>query len=399
MMRFIDRRAGVPLCFVLSCVHSLAKIIRKPEPFKSPKKILFIELSEMGSILLAYSLFEKTKKMFPEAELYFLTFRENRCAVDVLGVFPEENVFTISSRNFIEFMTTTAKTLQQLRKKKINVCIDMELFARFTAILGYLCGAKSRVGFYRYHNEGLYRGNFLTHKVEFNPYIHLAHNLLNLIDALAAPKGEIPLTKKPVGTDPLRVPKMNVSEKLKIDMLAKLQDKNKNLVKSKKIVLLNPNASDLVPVRRWPAENYAELAKLLLQHQDVYIVITGTDSEREYAQGICEAVGSSRCINFAGKTTFLELLTLYSLSDILVTNDSGPVHFSSLTDIKTFALYGPETPKLYGPLGKNCRVFYANYACSPCISAFNQRRSPCNDNKCLKAISAAEVYEEVKKYL
>ena len=112
---------------------------------------------------------------------------------------------------------------------------------------------------------------------------------------------------------------------------------------------------------------------------------------------ICNKIGSKRCINFAGKTTFTELLALYYISDVLVTNDSGPVHFSTLTDIKTFAFFGPETPRLYGPLGDNCFVFYSNYACSPCISAFNHRKSACNDNKCLKVISVQEVYKKVQK--
>ena len=104
-------------------------------------------------------------------------------------------------------------------------------------------------------------------------------------------------------------------------------------------------------------------------------------------------------MNFAGKTTFFELIALYGIAHILITNDSGPVHFSVMTDIKTFAFFGPETPKLYGPLGKNCRVFYTNYSCSPCISAFNRRKSPCTDNRCLQAITVEDVFAEVRKLI
>jgi lipopolysaccharide heptosyltransferase II len=399
VMRFIDRRLGVPVCFLLSCAHGLVKIVRKPEPVKSPRKILFMELSEMGSMVLAYSLFKKTKELFPEAELYFLTFKENRYALDILGIFPEDKVITVSSKNFIKFFLTAIAALWKLRRKKICVAMDMELFARFTAILSYLIGAKNRVGYYRYHNEGLYRGNFLTHRVAFNPHLHIAYNLLDLIYALKSPQGELPLTKKPIAGEILEIPKLKISEEEKTQVLSKLKDENKDIAAAEKIILLNPNASDLVPVRRWPSENYVELAELLLQHEGVYVVITGTESEREYAERIRKAVGSERCLNFSGRTSFPELIALYSLSSALVTNDSGPVHFSSLTDIKTFALFGPETPNLYGPLAKSCHVFYANYSCSPCISAFNHRQSPCNDNKCLKAISAREVYEEVKKQI
>jgi ADP-heptose:LPS heptosyltransferase len=398
-MRFIDRRLGVPICLALSCIHGLRKIFSKPRFIKNPNKFLFIELSEMGSILLAYSLFKKTKEFFPEAEFYFLTFKENRQAVDILDIIPEKNVMTINSHNFFSFLGTTINTLWKLRRRKISVAVDMELFARFTAILSYLSGAKNRVGYFRYHNEGLYRGNFQTHKVAFNPHLHMAHNLLNLIYAVSSTPEDVPLSKKQVLEKDIVIPKRRIAENARKVILKKLEDENKAIVKAKKIVLLNPNASDIVPLRRWPLESYTELAKLLLKHEGVYIIITGVESERKDVDVICDAVSPERCINFAGKTTFSELIDLYNIADVLITNDSGPVHFSSMTDIKTFAFFGPETPKLYGPLGKNCRVFYSNYACSPCVSAFNHRKSPCNDNKCLKAISVREVYDEMKQIL
>ena len=272
----------------------------------------------------------------------------------------------------------------------------MELFARFTAILSYLSGAKNRVGYFRYHNEGLYRGNFLTHKVAFNPHIHMSQNLLNLVYALSSSSEDVPLTKRTLSDEDIVIPRIQASDDSRRRILNKLQEENKDITSDKKIVLLNPNASDIVPVRRWPLENYIELAKRLLQHEAVFILVTGVKSEKEHADDVCEAVGSGRCLNLAGKTTFFELIDLYHLADILITNDSGPVHFSAMTDIKTFAFFGPETPGLFGPLGKNCRVFYSGYSCSPCLSAFNQRESPCRDNRCLKAITVEEVYREVK---
>jgi len=398
-MRLIDRTLGVPVCIALSCVHGLRKIFSKPRFIENPNKFLFIELSEMGSILLAYSLFKKTKEFFPEAEFYFLTFKENRHAIDIMGIIPEKNVMTINGNNFISLLGTTISTLWKLRRRKISIVVDMELFARFTAILSYLSRTKNRVGYFRYHNEGLYRGNFLTHKVAFNPHLHMAHNLLNLIYAVSSSPEEVPLSKKQVFEKDIVFLKRRITENARKVILKKLEDENENIMKAKKIILLNPNASDIVPLRRWPLENYTELAQLLLQHEGVYIIITGVESEKKDASIICDAVSLERCINFTGKTSFYELIDLYNIADVLITNDSGPVHFSSMTDIKTFAFFGPETPKLYGPLGKNCRVFYSNYACSPCISAFNHRKSPCNDNKCLKAISVMEVYEEVKQIL
>ena len=71
----------------------------------------------------------------------------------------------------------------------------LEVFTRYGTILSYLSGARTRVGFYRYHQEGLYIGNFLSHKVHYNPHIHIAHAFLSLVHALEAPHGQVPLTK------------------------------------------------------------------------------------------------------------------------------------------------------------------------------------------------------------
>lgn len=395
-MRSVDRKLGIPLCFFLSCVHGLRRIFSQPRLIRNPEKILFIELSEMGSMVLAYSLFKKTKEMFPEAALYFLTFKENRHAVDILGIIPGENVITVSSRNFFSFFFSSISAIRKLRRLKISAALDMELFARFTAILSYLSGAKNRVGYFKYHNEGLYRGNFLTHKVAFNPHIHMSQNLLNLVYSLSSSSQDAPLTKRSLSDEDIVIPRIQASQDSRMRILKKLQEKNKDITSDKKIVLLNPNVSDIVPVRRWPLENYIELAKRLLQHEGVFIIVTGVKSEKEHADDLCQAVGSERCLNLAGKTTFFELIDLYHIADILITNDSGPVHFSVMTDIKTFAFFGPETPGLYGPLGENCRVFYSGYSCSPCLSAFNHRKSPCRDNRCLKDITVEEVYREVK---
>ena len=62
-------------------------------------------------------------------------------------------------------------------------------------------------------------------------------------------------------------------------------------------------------------------------------------------------------------------LQLFHQSVLLITNDSGPAHFASLTPIKSITLFGPETPVLYGPLGPDAVHLFAKLACSPCLSA------------------------------
>jgi ADP-heptose:LPS heptosyltransferase len=76
----------------------------------------------------------------------------------------------------------------------------------------------------------------------------------------------------------------------------------------------------------------------------------------------------------------------------LVTNDGGPGHFASLTPIRTLMFFGPETSALYGPLTPRAVALESHVACSPCLTAYNHRATPCDgDNQCLKQISPDEV--------
>ncbi len=105
---------------------------------------------------------------------------------------------------------------------------------------------------------------------------------------------------------------------------------------------------------------------------------------------------SPKAISVAGHTTLRELFVLYTLADVLVTNDSGPGHFASMTKITAVVLFGPETPALFAPLGTGTRIVRRDLACSPCVNAFNHRFSPCNNNLCMQGITVDEVYEVVR---
>ena len=82
----------------------------------------------------------------------------------------------------------------------------------------------------------------------------------------------------------------------------------------------------------------------------------------------------------------------------MVSNDSGPAHFSAAAGLPTIVLFGPETPKLYLPLGPS-RAIYAGLACSPCVSAHNHRQTACTDNVCMRAITVDEVFAAVAELL
>ena len=162
-----------------------------------------------------------------------------------------------------------------------------------------------------------------------------------------------------------------------------------------RLILINPNASDLLPQRRWAQQRFSELIQAIhQQYPNDLILITGSPAEFVYVEKVRAVANVKNALNFAGQVGFAELPPLYTLSDVMVTNDSGPGHFSAVTPLRTVVLFGPETPALYGSVGNSIAIT-ANLACSPCVSAANHRKTPCQDNVCMQAITVPQVLDKV----
>lgn len=392
LMRKIDYWVGVPLCLAFSVLDKLI-----PARKGKVRKIAFLQISEMGSTFHAYSSIRLLQKRYPQAAFYYVIFREMQESIRLLKVIPGRNVLTVRGSSPLGFVKDTLTVLWRLRRERVDVVIDMELFARFSALMSYLSGAWMRVGFDRFAMEGLYKGSLQTHRVIYNHTIPISLNFLSLAHSVGEAH-QVPAVKRRLTLEHVTVPKVRSTAEEKRKMWQKLRRLAPGLTERHRLVVLNPNASGLLPLRRWPLERYIELAKRLLEHEQVYLVITGVDSEKDDTAAVCKAVGE-RCIDLAGRTTLRELIDLYNISSAMVSNDSGPPNFASLTEMPTIVLFGPETPLLYKPLGENVQAVYAGFTCSPCVSAYNHRKSLCTDNKCMQAIKVDEVYGRVRDVL
>lgn len=393
-MRKVDFYLGVPLSFIATFIVKFFNFFKKKSTIV--KKIVFIELSEMGSTILADPAMRKIRDHF-SAQLYFVIFSKNKVSLDLLKTVPKENIFVLRDNNILLLIWDAMRYLFWCRQQQFSVMIDLELFSRVTALLGGFSGAAFRVGFYKFHNEGLYRGNMLTHKVSYNPHIHISKNFIALVNAVISNNNEIPYSKTKITDDEITLPLIESNEESKSVIYQKIKALAPDFLQEKNpIVLINPNASDLLPQRRW-MPNYFEtlIKKLIANFPDHYILLTGSPTEKTQAERICTAVGDKRCINFAGQTKFTQLIDLYNVSKVMVTNDSGPGHFAAITPLKTFVIYGPETPALYGSLGNSIPI-YAGLSCSPCVSASNHRKTPCQNNVCLKVLTPEIVYDIIK---
>ncbi len=399
----LDRYLGRPVCFFLTQVRRIGGWFRRPTNANSPvRKILVIKMIEQGATVIAYRALARAVELVGRENVYFWVFEENRPILDLLDVIPRENVIALRAKKPFTFALDVIASLWRIRRLGIDATVDMEFFARAPVILAYLTGARRRVGLHRFTNEGPYRGNLLTHRVMYNPYLHVSRQYYELVEALHADPRDEPLLKAPLPELDFAPPllKANPGE------LDALRDRLARQLGRpfKRLVLLNPNASDMLPLRKWPTERFIELANVILSHhEDVALVITGGPSEQASGDAIAQQINAGldapRAISMAGRTTLRELLLLGFIAEVLVTNDSGPGHFASMTPMDTVVMFGPETPALFGPVGPRTHTLYANLACSPCVSALNHRFSPCTNNVCMQKITVEQVYQTVASIL
>ena len=398
-LRLIDAWVGVPMCVALTGWRKLVGLFaRKPDG--PVERILFVKLAEQGSTVLAHAAIQEAADRVGRENVYFLVFAENRPILDAMQMIPEENVVAVNAKKLWRVPFSLLAALWRLRRLRFDAAIDLEFYARSTAILTYLSRAKRRVGLHAYAGDGPWRGDLMTHRLAYNPHLHTSQFFelqvraidqppegFPIFDAQAKDVHELPRGTFAPGDEELETVRGIVRRVVGHDEPVRL-------------VLLNANCSDLLPLRKWGEANYVELAtRLLAEYPDVVVAFTGAPSEAESVDALVREIGSDRCVSFAGHTTLRQLLVLYGLSEILVTNDSGPAHFATLTPIDVVTLFGPETPRLFGAIGERSHLFWAGTACSPCVSAYNNRVLSCHDNVCMQRIGVDEVHAKVREVL
>jgi ADP-heptose:LPS heptosyltransferase len=390
-----DRWVGSPFCAILTLLRRILEPAGLPGP-RQIRRILFVKFAEQGSTVLAYPAIRRAIDMVGRENVYFVVFEDNRFILDAMEIIPEANVITIATKSLFGLATDALRAVLRARKIGIDAVVDMEFLTRFSAILTFTTGAKSRVGFHTFFGDGPYRGDLMTHRVLYNPHLHTSQMFETMVEALTRDPAVLPTFDfKPSVDQPLARFRPSPAEVAEINSL--LQHQNPG-IGAAPLILLNPNASDLLPLRRWPFLRYVELARRLLErYPELFIVFTGAPAEAAPINQLADEVGSNRVVPLAGKTTLRQVLVLYTLSEILVTNDSGPAHFASMTPIRVIALFGPETPALFAARSLNATALWAGIACSPCVNAYNNRQSVCRNNLCMQAITVDDVFEEVTR--
>jgi ADP-heptose:LPS heptosyltransferase len=433
LIKWIDQFFGATLCLLLwleERLRYLTRLTPNPQPpTPNPCKILFIKLWGMGSILNAVPAFAAAKRRNDESanqrsgksrrtthhaprttQVYLLTFQRNAQICELLNAV--DGVLLLENPSHpMAFIADILRLLRRLRAERFDVVIDLEFFVRFTTILTCLSNAPCRVGF---DSPKLCRSSLYTHVAPFRAHAHIAECFLDLVRCI---EDKILRCAQNDTTAPCHSERSEESQQLchsehseesQIPALKPLsaealQHSNTPTLQYSNLVCLNPNASEVSHLSRWMPENFARLADELIERHGVTVGLTGAPNEVKFVESVRRrARHADDIVNFAGKTSVPEFITLLQRCRVFITNDSGPMHLAAALGVPTIALFGPDTPTRFGPRGAQHVILYKPPPCSPCYNFYDNKSSRCRNEVyqcCLKSITVEEVAAAAEKYL
>jgi lipopolysaccharide heptosyltransferase II len=393
---WIDCHVGPLLCAIAIAMKRLLRKTAAPQDAFEVRKILVVKFWGMGSIVLASPVFEAIRRRHPNARIDFVTLRENEA---ILKLYPQvsERIILDLGGGFAIFARDTLRALLRIRRERYDLLLDLEFFTRYSAIFSLLARARRTHGF---SAKGSARGRLHDVEIPFNAYHHVAVNFLTLLDG--TPMEPVPFSD--AGRE-VRLPPLSASDAAWLRCSAVLASQSA-FRSGGQLVVVNPNAGDMALERRWPAEGVAALIQSLTARPDLNVALIGSPAERGYVESVISQAGvEGRVLQLAGKLGIDDLVALLAHADAVVTNDSGPLHIASAAGASTVALFGPETPILYGPLrmrdGQEHRVHYRRLACSPCMFVHDNKVLSCwfAQARCMTEIEVGAVLSSLDDIL
>jgi heptosyltransferase-2 len=321
-------------------------------------RILVIQTAFLGDVVLTTALFRELKRLFPAANLDCLVAPRG---ADILKGLPELDGILVHDKRRVSLIDVK-RVLGDVRRRGYGLVISPHRSPR-SAVIARWSGAPKRVG---YEDNAL--AFFYTDLVYRRAEIHEAARIIALAEPVGGSNGSI----KP--------------------HLALTADEAWNAKESlgdRPTVAVAPGSP--WATKRWPPERYGELAARFVG--DGYrVIILGESADKKVAGAVSDASGGL-AVNLAGRTTVRQMAAFIAGAELLVANDSAPVHIAAAFDVPTVALFGPTVPEMgFRPLSKwGLSLGAEGLDCRPC-SAHGGDKCPEGHFACMRGMDVESVY-------
>lgn len=337
-------------------------------------RILIVNVNWIGDVIFSTPFIKAVREAHPDS--YVACLLHPRC-VDILKDNPRiDEIIVYDEEGSHRSLLGKLKLIINLKRKKLDTAFI--LHRSFTkALITFLAGIKERIGYPTKH-----RSVFLTKVVEISDEeillrgTHKVEYFLNIARASGINARDIAYEFFIKDFD-----RQKESQFLK---------ENGVLDKDLLVVLCPGGNWDM---KRWPKENFAKLGDLFIEKLGAKVVISGAKKDISLAEDIKKMMKGKPIIS-CGNTTLKELGALLERADLVVANDTGPMHLAVAMKTNVVALFGPTSPRLTGPYGQGSyRVIWKNEECdTPCYDV------ACAENRCMALITVEEVFKEAVRY-
>ncbi len=329
-------------------------------------KILIVAPSWIGDTLLAQPLLARLQRKLPGVVIDALA---PGWTAPVLRRMPEISEVIDAPFGHGELKLAARWRLgRALRERSYDEAIVLPNTFK-SALVPFFAGIPLRVGFAGELRYGLLS---LVHKLDEKRLPLMAERYAQL----AEKPGTAP--KRPLPEVRLRVDGANLAA-----ALARL-----GLSRAKLTAALCPGA-EYGPSKRWPPRHFAALAKKLAARGHA-VWLFGSPNDRDIGEEIARA-SEGAAVNLCGKTDLASAIDLLSITEIVVTNDSGLMHLAAAVGRPVVALYGSSSPERTPPLTERARIVRTGIECSPCF----ERDCPLGHHKCMTELTPERVIGEI----
>jgi heptosyltransferase-3 len=354
------------------------KIADRFTPFQDVRRILIVQLGDIGDVVWSTPTFRSVKEYFGSPVSVLV--RQGSGAL-LAGDSAVQAVFEVPapSPDFVQEARLQISLIRALREQKFDLVFDLRSDDR-GAIMTFLTGAPRRASLY-YGRVSFWRNRLFTHlAIPDSPTERrrgAAEQSLRIVRAFGIPT-------------PNEIPRLWVAEesRLHVDRLLEKQG-----IASRRVwVTLNPFSR--WSYKEWDLHKWSEVIDRLGEEFQVATVLVGSKSERERAQQLC---GERTDVhNLAGMTTLAQLAALLQRSRLHIGVDSAAPHIAAAVGTPTVTIYGPTDWYDWAPIGENHRVVVSPLPCVPCF------RKGCDGqgkSRCLDDLTVGEVMETIRAAL
>lgn len=373
-----DRLLGAPLVHAFRLLRRRRGGLAAPLP-EDAGHVVLCKLWGLGNLAMVLPLVAAVRARHPRARVTFVTLERNR---ELLASQPGlDRILTIRDHGCRAPLADLVQVVRALRADRPDLFLDFEQFLRVSGLLARACGASCVVGF---DTPGQMRRGLHDRTAPCAPDRHMSRSFAALAQAAGLSTDGVP-------SHALVVP---AAARPRIAALIHESAPRPWLV-------LHPGSGDNFPGRRWPVERFAAVGARLHARHGGSLFVTGAPGERPLAtELVAELAGAGIAArDLCGALDLPELLALLAESDLLLSNDTGPVHLANALRRPVVALFGPNSPLLYGPLGAQQRALYHPPPCSPCLTNQNAKSSGCTLPICTLRIAVDEVAQAAEELL